>query len=79
VGLKTEGKERKKEVWSFFERCSLLFLNLLAIHVCGDLLLMDDLCAYSKCFGFFSGETGRWELSDMVVNIPLPEFQSHPG
>lgn len=48
VGLKTEGKERGKEVW-VFERCSLVFLSLSPINVCGDLLLMDDLRAYSKC------------------------------
>lgn len=39
-----------------FERCSLVFLGLPPIHVCGDLLLMDDLCAYSKCVGFFLGK-----------------------
>lgn len=33
----------------FFERCSLTFLSVAAIRTCGDLLLTDDLCAYSTC------------------------------
>lgn len=40
----------------FSERCSLVFIGLPSIHVCGDLLLMGDLSAYRKCL--FSEQAG---------------------
>lgn len=58
------------------EGCSLVFFSLSPVHVCGDLLLMDDLSAYRK--SLFSGEAGG-DGCVVVMSISVSEFQSHPG